>query len=206
MPIRILYQGREVTSLRCLDNYNAILSVNDLSEDSGPVLEPVTLQEVKDYMRLEGFNSDDSPGTEMDFDDGLVTELITEARMWVEKYSGIHCVPKRLQVIASNGNGMIELPGPVVGTIDMLNGETAVTDYKIVGSHFPLVRSPLSNNLTMTYAAGYDYGTAPAWVKGAIKAYCAWAYEHRGDEVNLKGSPERAAAICRPHRRVQTFA
>lgn len=46
-------------------NFNLVHSVEDISEDSGPASEPVTLQEVKNYLRLEGFGGDSSSGLAM---------------------------------------------------------------------------------------------------------------------------------------------
>jgi hypothetical protein len=267
------------------NNYNLLLNVEDLSEDSGPVIEPVLLQELKDYMRIEGFSGgavglalqtpvvatlsaglsqvtvpelmgnvivaltregvtysigvtignkiatlDTATGTlvfntvgeaggetinivygipvgaatadDFTFDDTLIEDLITEAREWVEKFTGIHLVPKRLQVTFCNGLGGFELPGPVQGAID-ITGDLTTAEY--VGTQFPKVSS-MANSLTATYAAGYNYGTVPKWAKNAIKAYVTWGYERRGDEADIKGSPERAAAICRVHRRVALWA
>lgn len=264
------------------NNWNAIINVEDLSEDSGPVLEPATLQEVKDYLRLEGydqpstgisvqepitldllagqttvtspslvnaviiqltregttytqalatgnlkFTHDPETGTlafnnagningeeigvsygyangggsseYFDFDDQLISDMIIEARMWVEKFTGIHCVPKRLQVVYCNGNGYLELPGPVTGTIDSIETLT------LLGANFPKIKSPLTNEATITYPAGYDSGTAPAWVKNAIKAYVADHYEYRGDDAPPAAN-QRAAGICRPYRRVSVWA
>ena len=36
-------------------NYNAVISVHDISDDSGAVVEPVSLSEFKNYLRTEGF-------------------------------------------------------------------------------------------------------------------------------------------------------
>lgn len=36
-------------------NYNAVISVDDISDDSGVITEPVTLEEMKNYMRLDGW-------------------------------------------------------------------------------------------------------------------------------------------------------
>ena len=182
-------------------NYNELINVEDLSEDSGPVTEPATLQEVKDYMRLEGFNSDDSPGTEMDFDNELIEDLIIEARMWIEKITGIHLVPKRLQVTFCNGNGMIELPGPVQGGIT-ITGDITTAEY--VGTQFPKVKTQ-GNEIVATYAAGYNYGTVPPWAKNAIKAYVADHYEYRGDDAPPAAN-QRAAQKCRPYKRISAWA
>lgn len=46
-------------------DFNLAYDGENISEDSGPVTEPVTLQEVKDYLRLEGFAGDSSSGLVM---------------------------------------------------------------------------------------------------------------------------------------------
>jgi hypothetical protein len=200
------YRTNEDKLDHCETGFNAIHNVDDIS-GSGGITEPVTLQEVKDYLRLEGFRfDDDSPADEFDFDDSLLTSMIIEGRMWCEKYTGIHLVPKTLQVTATNGSGFIELPGPVTGTIATTykTDGTAVTGAEWVGTIFPKLITTYSGMLILQYEAGY--GTdCPEWAKNAIKAYVAWAYEHRGDE-ELPGSPIRAASICRPYRRVKVFA
>lgn len=265
------------------NNYNLLLNVEDLSEDSGPVNEPATLQEVKDYLRLEGFGEssagvsvqpplsltlaagsfaivqpgligqiivslsrsssvytegdipdnlvfafNDTTGTitfntpgntggesvavvygttagnintdEFNFDDSLIEDLITEARQWCEKYTGIHLVPKRLQVTFCNGNGLFELPGPVQGDIT-ITGDLTTAEY--IGTQFPKVKT-LGNEIVATYAAGYNYGTVPEWAKNAIKAYVADHYEYRGDDAPPAAN-KRAGQKCRPHRRASAW-
>lgn len=187
-------------------NYNHIWLVEDISEESGSAGEPVTLQEVKDYIRAEGFQADDdSPADEFTFDDDLLDAMIIEARMWVEKQTGVHLVNKHLQVVLSNGDGMSELPGPVTGAITVMDSEGAVlTDVAYFGTLFPKLRRPNLDKMILTYWAGYN-GDAPKWARNSIKAYVAWAYEHRGDETDAKGTPDRAAQICRPHNRLPKF-
>ena len=59
-------------------NFNAIHNVEDIT-GSGTIAEPVSLQEAKDYIRLESFQEDDdSPADQFDFDDDLITSLITD--------------------------------------------------------------------------------------------------------------------------------
>lgn len=266
------------------NNYNLLINVEDLSEDSGPVIEPATLQEVKDYLRLEGFGEDNSgivvqepttvtlaqgsltatnaaligqvivslsresstytqaltPGNlqfsfdnttglltfntvgdtggetlgivfgtpaenatadAFNYDDDLIEDMITEARMWLEKYTGMHFVPKRLQVTFCNGNGYIELPGPVQGAIT-ITGDITTAEY--IGTQFPKVKT-IANEIVATYAAGYNYGTAPLWVKNAIKAYVCDHYEYRGDDAPPAAN-KRAGQIARPHRRNSAWA
>ena len=173
---------------------NQIINVDEDFE-SGDITEPVTLTQAKNYLRLEGFTSDDSGEQEFDFDDTLIESMITEARMWVEKYTGLYLVPRTLTVVLLNQAGYIELPGPVLGTITWANDATPV----MVGRK---VETKYDCKLTATYEAGYT-SDWPKWVENSILAYVAWAYENRGDEQ--AGSPERAAAIARPHRRVKAW-
>lgn len=180
-------------------NYNTIHNVEDIT-GSGSVSEPVSLQQAKDYLRLDGFQpNDDSPADLFDFDDALITSLIIEARKWCEQFTGVHFVPKTLQVTLTNGVGMMRIPGPVTGTITWKDQDgNSITAARLIGSLFPKIESETCDRQVLEYSAGY--GTdCPDWAKNAIKAYVAWAFEHRGDE-DLKGSPERAAAILRPYR------
>lgn len=164
---------------------NRIINIT-VTDDSGPVTEPVTLPEVKDYaLRLTGT-----------YDDIPLTELITEARMWVEQYTGLYILQREITVALLNQAGCITLPGPIIGDITLTDkdGEDISTDdYTIVGNE---IETCFEDRINATYNVGYT--TAPRWVKQAIYAYIAWAYENRGDEA--AGSPERCAAICRPYK------
>lgn len=186
--------------------YNHIYNVDDISNESGEATEPVTLQEMKDYLRLEG-SEDESPGDEFDFDDDLLEELITEGRIWVEKFTGLHLIQKDLQVVLLNQAGMIELPGPVTGTIviDDTEGEVIEADsYDFIGSSFPKLVTTFSDRITLEYEAGYTPTTIPKGLKGAIKCYVAYFFERRGDD-NEKAFPESAARKARPYRRLTLF-
>lgn len=184
--------------------YNHIYLVDDISNESGEVVEPVTLQEMKDYIRLEGFSSDDSPGDDFDFDDDLITDLITEGRVWVEDYTGVHLITKTIQVVLLNQAGMKELPGPVTGPVVITeNGETVDSDnYEIIGSAFPKLVTTFSDKIVLEYDAGYNLVNCPKGLRNAIKAYVAENYEHRGDEQPDKALTERAARKARPYRRL----
>lgn len=142
-----------------------------------------------------------SSGNVFGFDDAIIESQTTEARMWVEKFTGVHVVPKSLEVTLTCGAGYMRIPGPVTGTISIVdkNGLT-ITGTEFIGTLFPKIVTTFSDRMVMTYTAGY--GTdCPEWVKGAIKAYVADHYEFRGDD-KPEAPNERAAMICRPHRRL----
>lgn len=184
---------------------NQIINVDE-DFDSGEVTEPVTLPQVKNYLRLAGFVSDTSGEQEFDFDDDILTAMITEARMWVEKFTGQYIVPRSLTVVLLNQAGFTELPGPVVGTVSFADADDSgidPTDYKIIGTVFPKLETKFPCRLTATYEVGYtDF---PKWVSDSVLAYIAFAYENRGDDNTLPGSPVRAAAIARPYRKVKAW-
>lgn len=175
-------------------NYNLIHHQEDISEESGSAGEPVTLQEVKDYLRLEGT-----------FDDILIGSMIIEARMYVEKITGIHLVNKHLVVVLSNGAGLIDLPGPVSGSITVTDIDgNSITPVQTIGTFFPKLREPTGSMIKLTYWAGYN-GDAPVWAKNAILAYIADHYEYRGDDAPPAAN-KRCNIICKPHSKLSAWA
>ncbi len=185
-------------------NYNCVHLVEDTSEGS-PADAVVTLQEVKDYLRLEGWQSDDdSPGDDFDFDDVLLDAMIEEGTQWVEKMSGVHLRPKTLHVVLSNGAGLINIPGPVTGAITVTDRyDVAITGMETIGDKFKKVVYPRLPLMQLTYPAGYV--TCPEWAKNAVKAYIADHYEYRGDDAPPAAN-KRAMQILRPHRRIVAWA
>ena len=151
--------------------------------------------------------TDFAQADEFDFDDTLIQDLINEGRVWAERYTGLHLVPKTLTVVLLNQAGMIELPGPVTGTISIKDKEGNVipsTGYKFIGVKFPLLETKFDDRITLEYAAGY--AACPDGLKNAIKAYVAEHYEHRGDEQPDKALTERAARKARAYRRLTLWA
>lgn len=191
-------------------NYNEIVNVEDVS-GSGTITEPVTLQDVKDYLRLDTFQpNDDSPADLFHFDDSLITLMIIEGRKYCEQFTGMHFIPKTLEITLINGSGFMRIPGPITGSITIVdeNG-ISVSGMEKIGTLFPKINTNVDSRCVLTYAAGYG-SDCPEWAQNAIKAYVAWAYEHRGDESELiKGSnsasPDRAAAILRPYKISKSF-
>lgn len=148
--------------------------------------EPVTVAEMKEYLRLEGFiaEGDSSATYEFDDDDLLIKDLITAARLDVEKLTGQALVPKTLTVFFSNMAGMIQLPYSPIGAISSLYDDDDVeitsTDYKVRGSSVKYLDYPCYDKMTITYECGYS--TPQAWAKDAIMKEVAFRYFNRGDE------------------------
>lgn len=173
-------------------NYNAIISVEDITDESGVYEEPVSIEEMKDYLRLEGYiDTDESTAddlSEFDFDDTLIAQLIKTSREKIEKKAWISILPKTLEVVLHNSCGMIELPYGPVGTIVSIYDENDVaietTNYKVKGNQWKYLKEPCQRFITITYEAGYD--ECPAPLKTDIMRLCAYMYENRGDDPAIE--------------------
>src|SRR6185312_16122520 len=152
----------------CGPAYNAVLSVTFISESTN---EPVTLQEAKDWCRI------DVPD-----DDSLITKLIKGARFICERYVNLSFITRTVTAKIHNGAGDINLPyGPVNGTVNYyeLDGTTVINDLDLtVGS---------GNNIIAVYTAGYADGTLPDDLRTALLDQIAWMYQNRGDTAIASG-------------------
>ncbi len=129
---------------------NAVLDVREETPLYG-YTEPVSLQEVKDYAKID-YSDDDT----------LLTSLITVARENLEKYLGVSIVQKTFTVIVNNEDGGIEIPyGPTPNTIDVTtildrSGEVINEDLiVIIGNQFKYIDSPCYPYIQLMYTAGY---------------------------------------------------
>lgn len=149
---------------------------------------PVTAQEVKDYLRIEGFqDTDDSDATPFTEDDTLIEQLIDSAIEILEQRNSILIQRYTVEATVTNLAGNIDIYGPVdvdSFTLEQEDG-TAITDLTLVGSVFPKLKSPKYENMKATYDAGY--ATLPANVKTEILKLVAYMYENREGEA--KGFP-----------------
>ena len=168
--------------------YNAVIDVVDVTE--GAITEPVTLQEAKDYMRLEGFTA--VGGTELAFtdDDTLIEHLIIGVREKFEKITGLTLTPDRTKTaIITNLAGYQRIPyGPVKEIIEARNceGTDITSQVKTVGLTDLLIKSPLLDGMEITYTCGY--GTEgledlPAAIKTDMLRAVAYYYMNRGDDT-----------------------
>jgi len=131
-------------------------------DDTEPVVEPVTLNEVKEYLRID-------PG--VSYEDNLLTDLITAAREETEKYTGCSLIARNVTAILELVNRH-ELPyGPVKSVVNE-------DQYKLIGKDFPRVEG--CGRIEITYSAGFD--PVPKGLKEAVLAKIASMYENRGDE------------------------
>lgn len=175
-----------------MQNYNIIVDTKDISEESGPVTEPVSLAEMKAYLKMQGFidDNDSTSIPEFDDDDDLIEELITNARQTLEEELRVSIIEHTWQAVGvTNLAGMVQLlygPNIVITSIEDSEGEaydhTDEDEVKLVGDH---LKYPNACDMTVEYTAGFE--TVPKAIITEIKRMAAYLYEHRGDEDGLEG-------------------
>jgi len=187
-----------VSSRSTYNNRPALSALLDFRVVTDLATEPITLTEVKRHLNMV-FDTDGS--YEFNDDDTKLTELITEVRQALEKYTGLSFGEKTLQVVISNERGQrFELPyGPVtsVTTVVDKDGED-IGDPVIRGLDFKWIET-CSSYMVVTYEAGYS--TLPADLKRAMKEEIAFRYKNQGDHGDEIHSAS-ARNLAAKHRRV----
>ncbi len=139
-------------------------------------VEPVTLQEAKDFCKITATAYDTQ-----------ITGFIAASRMVIERYLNICLVPRTFTAWINNPQGMFDLPyGPVKSITSVTDGEgdaIAVGDIKLVGVLFKKLESPAQDNITVEYESGYTGPLAENY-RMAIKEQVLYCFEHLGDEDN----------------------
>lgn len=187
-------------------NYNLLIAISDQTTDSGIFEEPVGIDEVKSYLRLEGFiDNQESLATDFDDDDVLISELITSARLRLEEFTGLSFMPKKWEIEFDNYAGNFEIPmGPVTQVFELLDSEGNVieaTDYKLTVNKSAL-KYPTWGEMQMTYEGGY--ANLPKGLKEAMFKEIAYRYINRGD-INVDGLSKEAQILAAPYKQTLTW-
>lgn len=173
-----------VTVMNCGGvSYNAVLGAV-FSDESDT--EPVTLQEAKDWCRID-----------LTDDDTLITRLISGARKMCETYVNLSFITRTVTATIHNGLGNFTLPyGPVVGDITSFTDADAsvMADYNL--------RTPYGNDIVVVYDAGYEDGELPEDLRTALLCQIAWMYQNRGDTKLASGLSLETILILKPLRSV----
>lgn len=153
--------------------YNSVI---DIQFDDATIIEPVGLDEVKTFCKID-----------INTDNDIITEMITSAREMCEDYSGIGFVEHNLVAVLNNSNGGIYLPYGPTGTITSIvdsNGNTlsSLDDYEIVGGAFKSILTPKNERLTVTYTSGYT--ELPKRLKLALLNTIYYLYDNRAQSID----------------------
>lgn len=180
--------------------YNLLIDWEDKTEESG-ITEPVSVEEVKNYLRLEGFiDSTESLSSDFNDDDELIEILIKSARERLEEYTGLSLIPKTWEIEFTNLAGNFEIPfGPITQINTLLDdqGDSISTDDFSTSSSLRILKSPHYENMVMNYEAGYF--VIPRGLKDAILKEVAYRYIQRGDE-NVDGLSKEAMVLASKYK------
>ena len=176
---------------------------------SGTIIEPLTLADAKLQLRIDH-----------DFENAIITAIITEARSLAEDYTGRLFTERDLVIHTQNFIEDLETDYSPINSISTLKykivkGGTyselvADTDYKLrkidkYSSKIDYILDPLptlpedSTAVEITAKVGYTAAALPASVRSAIKLLISYLYENRDDTADEK---QRASqTILRPFKR-----
>lgn len=165
--------------------------INGIATLADAVVEPVSLTDAKTWLRVD-----------YDDDNTLINNLLSSARVHIEKLTGCALVNKLLRAnIELTGSEpmvwMVDLPyGPLncVDEVTYKNGINMFTtltknvDFEIIGGKIWFYAP---GYYTVKYQSGF--GTLPLDLKNDILTCVAWAYENRGKR--FQGSDTAAARV-----------
>ena len=161
-------------------NYNLLV---DFKVTSGPVSEPVDLNTVKKWLRVD-FTTDDQ----------LISDIIKSVRLKLEKLTGLSFGYKSMTaLIAVNDTcQLLDLPyGPVdvINSVEYRDGVSSyeaqtestasvTEDYELFGAFSTKVKVSKKGYWRFTYQGGFS--EIPEDLLTDMKTLCAWYYENRG--------------------------
>lgn len=174
--------------------------VRDVTTMVAPTATIVTLQQAKDYLRID-YNEDDS----------LIQQLIDASRIKLEQYASTAMTPRTLRVVAYVDE-FIELPYAPINTISKVeywNGtdwtEILVGNYQVLGETYKKIymTSPFMSEFRFTYTCGYT--TTPESMKTALLKILADLYDYRESSVEASkpsANVTTAYDLMKPYKRI----
>ncbi len=162
----------------------------DNTEISG-LAEPVAIQELKDYIRLEGWQGEESEATEFSFDDDYLAGLNSSARQYIEQVANVSLIPHELTIVINNA-GLFEFPmSPIDEVISVTDSEGVAFDSDdiiVTGIDRKRLKAPIGNELTITYTTRVLIDSRPL---DDIKILVWWMYNNHTESpvqaaVNVK--------------------
>ncbi len=156
-----------------------LIEVVSIVEESGSD-EPVSIDDFKNYARIEGWT--ESEATEFTFDDVLIAEKLSSARLFVEDMADISLVPKTVTAIVTNAGDVLlkyfSASMAVVSITDYNSQTVDITNIRLLGRKMKL---PLLSEMTVVYTTTVFNDWRPIL---DIKRIAFALYENRGQDIN----------------------
>jgi len=165
-----------------------------------PQEEPITLNEVKAHLRIDG-----------DEENELLSALITTAREMAEEYTRRSLVQQEWELGIQELTTKVYLPRSPVREITYfaVDGQELGTDsYLLIGQEIFCTKKPLKavmpDGIVIRYTAGFDADNIPEAIKRAILMLVGHLYENREGQPPENGYslPPTVKVILRPYRAV----
>lgn len=142
--------------------------------------EIITVQEVKDYVRIDTSS-----------DDNLIALMITQARIWCENYISRDIISKDRTYYLDSTNGLFDLPfGPVSSIVAITVNLIATTDFEILGLDNETIEldGGSADRVKINYITS---GLNDSLIKQAILQLISTYYDNRADyDTSDSGSVE----------------
>lgn len=186
--------------------------IHRLVETTPPAAEPLTLAEMKVYLRVDHDN-----------DDPLITDLIAAARELCESVTGRSLITRGYSLYLDEWPSCraLELPQLPLISVDQVNVygadnssdifdavnytvDTAGLPGRLVLTEGALPPLPgrVANGIEIQFTAGYggDAADVPVLLRQGMKQAVAYMYENRGDSRAAALNDSGAAGIFQPYR------
>ena len=89
--------------------------------------ELITIDDVKLYAKID-----------TSVDDSLITNMISQARIWCENYISRDIISKNRTYYMDETNGMFDLPFAPVASVSSVTSEDVAAPYSIIGLEFAI--------------------------------------------------------------------
>lgn len=170
-------------------SYNSVL---DITFDDGEVVEPVQLNEVKNFCKID-----------ISTDDDLILAFMTTGRQMCEAFTGVSFIERDITAYICNENGGMYFPyAPVneIYSVKNSEGDTLVLDqqYTIKGDKFIRLINPKETDIEISYAAGY--AELPEVLKTGLLNAIYYLYDNRS--IGTDDIGPIAKMILKPYQRV----
>ena len=147
------------------------------------VVEPVSLTDAKNWLRI----------TNYDTDDVLIGDLLSAARVHIERLTGCSLVNKSVRINVeltpqSQGFWILDVPYGPLGCVDEVKMKTGMNTYEVLtkNTDFEVIGGKIWLYSPGIYVIKYQCGfsTLPEDLTTDILTLTAWSYENRGKKMN----------------------